>query len=249
MPPWKPGRNNGKAVRVYYNQPIAFELAEPDSTHPIVEVYHDVDINAEPEYGMASYLKNYLQYPVVVREKGIQGKVTVKFIVSDHGIICNSEIAKSSGNDELDNEALWVVKNMPPWTPPIKNGKPVNCWYNQDVSFNLGDFDSTLHLGKVDTNLEKAPEPTFDMNTYLAKNMQYPSGPRDKGIQGRVVVKFIISNKGIICNCEIARSTGNAELDAEALRVIKNMPRWKPGINKGKAVYCYFSQPINFSLK
>ncbi|WP_455585313.1 TonB family protein [Bacteroides sp.] len=85
------------------------------------------------------------------------------------------------------------------------------------------------------------------LSEYLEKNMKYPTAARDNGTQGRVIVQFIIDEKGKITSPKVARSV-DPELDKEALRLVGNMPNWTPGEQKGKAVSVKYTLPISFIL-
>jgi protein TonB len=86
------------------------------------------------------------------------------------------------------------------------------------------------------------------MMDFLRKNLQYPNEARDKNISGKVIVKFVIDTEGNIKNAEVIRGIG-AGCDEEALRVVRKMPRWKPGHQNGKAVNVFFHLPVSFVLK
>lgn len=92
------------------------------------------------------------------------------------------------------------------------------------------------------------PGGTNALNTFIASNLKYPVWAQEKGIQGRVVVKFIVEKDGSISNVEVDRSVGPS-LDNEAMRVIKNMPKWIPGQINGKAVKVECSHPFVFRLQ
>ncbi len=85
------------------------------------------------------------------------------------------------------------------------------------------------------------------MLKYLSKNVKYPTSALKKGIQGRVYVRFVIDKEGNVKDAKILRSVDPA-LDKEALRLIKSMPKWKPGKHKGNPVNTYYNVPINFVL-
>lgn len=82
---------------------------------------------------------------------------------------------------------------------------------------------------------------------FLGKNIRYPEAARKDKIEGRVIVQFIIDKDGKVIEPSIARSI-SPELDNEALRVIKLMPKWKPGTQRGKAVKVQFTMPVTFNL-
>lgn len=89
---------------------------------------------------------------------------------------------------------------------------------------------------------------TNALNTFIASNLKYPLVAQEKGIQGRVVVKFIVEKDGSISNVEVVRSV-DPVLDNEAMRVVKAMPKWIPGQINGKAVKVECSHPFVFRLQ
>ena len=86
-----------------------------------------------------------------------------------------------------------------------------------------------------------------EMMKYLSMNVRYPEAAHKAGTQGRVMVSFIVETDGTISNAHVQKGVSE-ELDQEALRVIKNMPKWKPGMQSGKAVRVKYTIPISFRL-
>lgn len=82
---------------------------------------------------------------------------------------------------------------------------------------------------------------------YLSNNIKYPEAAKAKDIQGRVLVKFIIEEDGSITSPVIAKGV-DPDLDSEAIRVVKRMPRWQPGKNGGQPVRSYYFLPITFRV-
>lgn len=83
---------------------------------------------------------------------------------------------------------------------------------------------------------------------YVAKSVKYPQIARESGIQGRVFVNFVIEPDGSVSNVKVLRGIGGG-CDEEAMRVIKSMPKWKPGKQRGKAVRVTYTLPVNFKLQ
>ena len=83
---------------------------------------------------------------------------------------------------------------------------------------------------------------------FLTKNVKYPQIARENGIQGRVIVQFVVAKDGMIENVEVVRSGGDPSLDKEAARVIKAMPRWQPGKQRGEPIRVKYTVPVNFRL-
>lgn len=98
---------------------------------------------------------------------------------------------------------------------------------------------------------EKMPQfPGGDvaLMNYVRDNLKYPEEAMKSGVQGHVVVKFVVSADGSVASPEIIRSV-SPELDAEAIRVVESMPRWTPGTTDGKPVDAWFTLPVFFRLK
>ena len=83
---------------------------------------------------------------------------------------------------------------------------------------------------------------------YIQKNMRYPEAAEKNGTQGRVTVQFIIDKEGNVTNPKVLRSV-DKDLDAEAIRLVGAMPKWKPGVQKGKAVAVKYTLPVVFKLE
>ncbi len=82
---------------------------------------------------------------------------------------------------------------------------------------------------------------------YLRDNIKYPEMAKESGIQGTVYVTFVVEKDGSISNVKVLRGIGGG-CDEEAVRVIKNMPKWKPGKQRGRPVRAQFNMPIRFIL-
>jgi protein TonB len=89
--------------------------------------------------------------------------------------------------------------------------------------------------------------PSVEFNRFILSILHYPEVAAQNGIEGRVLVKFVVNSKGELEKAEIFRGV-HPDLDNEALRVIKSSPLWEPGIQNGKRVSVTFIFPINFLL-
>ena len=83
---------------------------------------------------------------------------------------------------------------------------------------------------------------------FLSNNIRYPESAQQNDIQGRVIVKFVVEKDGSIGNVTVVKGV-DRDLDREAIRVVKKMPRWQPGKNNGVAVRSYFNLPVTFRLQ
>ena len=125
------------------------------------------------------------------------------------------------------NEPYKVV-----WIPPVVETEEV--------------VEDVIHV-----SVEVMPEFPGGMDKllqFINDNMQYPTKAQTEGIQGKVIVQFIIDEDGYIIEPNIVRSV-ESSLDNEALRLIKMLPQWKPGTLKGKAIKVKYTVPVAFKLK
>ena len=86
------------------------------------------------------------------------------------------------------------------------------------------------------------------MFEFIANNIQYPIVAEENGVQGRVLVSFVIKKDGSLSNVRVVKSVDPA-LDKEAVRLIKSMPKWSPGKEKGQFVNVKFTVPVTFRLQ
>lgn len=101
---------------------------------------------------------------------------------------------------------------------------------------------------KIFDECDQMPSFPGNLMTYLSENIKYPVEAQENGIQGRVVVSFVVEKDGSLSDMRVARSV-SPELDAEALRVVSSMPKWNPGMNKGKYVRVKFNVPVSFRIQ
>lgn len=104
---------------------------------------------------------------------------------------------------------------------------------------------------KVFTAVEQMPEFPGGQQAlmkYLSSNIRYPQMALANDIQGRVVVKFVVEKDGSVSDVQVVRGV-DKDLDKEAIRVVKSMPKWQPGKNNGQAVRCYFNLPVTFKIQ
>ena len=218
---------------------------------------------------LMKYLQKEIKYPQEAIDKGIGGKVIVQFVVNTDGSICNDSVVKSV-DPILDAEAIRVVRSMPNWTPGKQRGEPVRVRFTIPVAFGMGGntTSGTPHtytnttvkqktVAKQDDTEDEivnAPEEQAvypggmgELMKFLSRNIKYPKEAQDKGIQGRVVLQFVVNKDGSICDSKVVKAV-DPQLDAEALRVINAMPNWTPGKQKGEPVRTRFTLPVSFRL-
>ena len=99
--------------------------------------------------------------------------------------------------------------------------------------------------------VDKMPEYPGGINallSYIGQNLRYPSSAQKQGIQGRVIVSFVINQKGEVVKTDLQKGV-NPELNQEAIRIVNSLAKWTPGVKDGKIVSVHFSLPVNFKLQ
>ena len=129
-----------------------------------------------------------------------------------------------------------------------KNAQVVEVDYIHDVAQAPANDDPEKVFQVVEVQPE-FPGGQQEMMKYLQSNLKYPEAAKAAGAEGKAFVQFVVKADGSISDVQIMRSSGDASLDAEALRVVKAMPKWKPAMNKGKAVNVKFVLPVVFKLQ
>lgn len=121
---------------------------------------------------------------------------------------------------------------------------------SDDIVTSEVDIETETNDSEAFDVVEKMPEYPGGMEglmKFLQENIHYPEAASKAGIQGRVLVNFIVERDGRISNVHVVRKV-NDDLDAEAVRVIGAMPNWTPGMQKGNAVRVKYTVPISFRL-
>jgi len=145
----------------------------------------------------------------------------------------------------------------------VKNGKRDGAWKGTDkgrgITYTENYKDGALTEGKsVDKDgqavsyTKRGIPPQFKggldaFGDYLSRSINYPTDAREKNIQGRVNVTFVVEKDGKVSDVQVTRSV-SPSLDAEAVRVIKRSPKWEPGVQYGRPVRVIYSVPISFAL-
>jgi TonB family protein len=238
-------------------------LEDAPSNDSIYQIVDEMPQFPGGEAAMMKFVASNVKYPQEARDKEIDGRVFISFVVEKDGSVSNVKVMRGIGGG-CDEEAVRVVSAMPKWKPGIKDGKPVRVSYMMPLTFKLSDGQPTKPAQKADVSkpdmkpdkngvyqiVEEMPQyPGGEqaLLKYVSDNITYPQEAKDKEIQGRVFVSFVIEKDGSVNEVKVLRSIGGG-CDEEAVRVIKGMPKWKPGKQEGKPVRVSYTMPINFKL-
>ncbi len=163
----------------------------------------------------------------------------------------------NSGSKPILVDSIEIVRqNLAKSNPDaVVTYDTVNKVYKSTVKFSAPvikkDVDVNSSDGKVYEVVEKMPQYPGGVNellSFLTSTIKYPDEAKKNGIQGRVIVRFVVDKTGKVTNTTILRGV-SLELDNEALRVVNAMPVWTPGEHKGQTVAVYYALPIQFTLE
>lgn len=178
---------------------------------------------------------------------------------------------------KIEEEIIPITQEeeiKPPEPPKVKTVTDVIKIVedNIEVADNMdifdSDFDENVGVEIVEfygeeEEEEEEPEvfviveemPTFgngDINdfriNYVQKKIKYPDAAAENNIQGRVIINFVVNEKGEVCNVKVVRGV-DPLIDKEAVRVVSGSPKWKPGKQRGKPARVQYTIPITFALQ
>jgi TonB family protein len=197
-----------------------------------------------------NYINSNVRYPAEAREKNIQGKVYCSFVVEKDGTISNSKLLRGIGGG-ADEEAIKVVAAMPKWTAAMQNGQTIRQQFTIPISFTLVESpakdDDNNEVFTAVEQMTEFPGGLTAFGEYVSKNIRYPALARENHVQGKVFLAFIVEKDGSLTDVKIIHGAGSG-MDEEAMRVIKNSPKWKPAIQNGRLVRTRFTVPVSFYL-
>tara|TARA_B100001758_G_scaffold62460_1_gene52000 strand:- start:28442 stop:29095 length:654 start_codon:yes stop_codon:yes gene_type:complete len=165
--------------------------------------------------------------------------------------------------DDMEEEIIPITKQeeKPPPPPPpppeiieiieddeeIENELEVeDTESDEDIEIEIEEEDDDEFFMVVE-NMPEFPGGDLGLMKYIQKNVKYPAIAKEYNITGKVYVSFIVDKTGSVTNVKVVRGV-DKNLDAEAVRVVKSLPKYKPGKQRGKAVRVMFTIPINFTL-
>ena len=244
-PKWTPGKEKGKPVNVLFTFPINFVLQNPSGAEAEKAVLRLKDQNGT----MVLDIKDQdgrEKNPVFV----VDGKKTVDGIENLNPDLIEQITVLKDPNDPMvkkykATDGLILITT--------KDGEGTDNHFiskTEYVSFDQNKKESTEKDGEVFFIVEDVPHfpgGKTALKSYIYQHLKYPTHAKQKGIEGEVQVKWLVDTDGKVKNAEVVRSSYQG-FDEAALRVIREMPDWKPGSQRGKAVPVYMTTSIAFEL-
>ncbi len=246
LPKWKPGRQKGEAVDVWYTVPINFQLQgnkNNEVSRPDVRPKFPGGTKA-----LQKFIADNIKYPEEAKKRDIKGRVFVQYTITKDGSIDSIKVVKPV-HPLLDNEAIRVIKLLPKWEPAKKDGKAIDVKFTVPINFHWSDKnkEETKHPYVRVDKMPEYPGGQEAIDQFIAANVQYPEEAKAQKIEGRIIVRFVVTEKGNMEKVKVVRSV-HPLLDKEAVRVVKLLSGWKPGEHRGKVVKVWYTVVVNFSL-
>lgn len=214
--------------RIAYDKFFAKEEAiEEGNLDPVVIDYYD-----EPEEDDEVIEEDILEEEIIPLEDQtafLPPVVTNDIVDTPPPTISDIE-NKNIGKEDVKGNADYSTERIPPPPPPVeKKVEEIETVVDEQAEF---------------------PGGRAALVKYLSERIQYPDIARELGLSGKTVLKFVVNTDGTITDVKIAKGMRDcSECDKEAVRVVRNMPKWAPGKKGGKAVRSYFVLPVQFAIE
>ena len=194
----------------------------------------------------AEWVGSQIKYPVAAQSKKQEGWVALNFNVELNGTISNI-ISMIPVDPILRDEVIRVIQSSPKWDPPKNHNVDEPFTSSVTLKFKLPDQILTEAPFVVVEEMPMYPGGDVELLNFLKNNTRYPEAVKDKKIQGRVIVRFVVSTEGKAEGVSVLKGV-DPLLDAEAIRVTSMLTGFKPGLQGGKPVNVWYMAPVNFSL-
>lgn len=198
--------------------------------------YHLLGLAYNHKYGLSnnfnfSHLKQRI---IMMNKKKSNGAGHIKyalFVLPAFALLVAGNISCSQDASQTEDAKEEVVA---PVSPEAKEA-PADSTAKEEVFM-------------VAEQMPEFPGGMKELLKFLQDNLKYPENAMKNNVQGRVIVQFVVEKDGTLTEFKVARSV-DPDLDAEALRVLQTMPKWKPGMQRGKIVRVKFTVPVSFKLQ
>jgi TonB family protein len=190
---------------------------------------------------LKDYLAANVGYPKPALINGVEEKIEIQFVVDREGFVKDPRIIRGL-NDTANQDALRVMRQMPQWNAGLNEDLPVAVEMSLNIPYRMSP------IFKIVQNMPAFAEGQAAMNRFLDEHLKYPELARQNRTEGVVVVQFVVETDGLLSNLYIVKELGSG-CDEEALRLVKSMPPWQPGVYLGNLVRVQFNLPIRFKIK
>ena len=211
------------------------------------------------------FLHDHMVYPKTELAEKAEGTVLIAFVVTKEGKSENAKVVESV-TTAIDNEALRLL-SLIEWFPSSQDGIEVNVDHSVEINFSVSKYkkyvkergfekalftdmplDSSLTIYEAAEKGAVFFDPDKTFQEFISSNLEYPDVARQQGLEGNVVLSFVIEPDGMLSNIRIKNAGIGGGCNEEAIRVISKT-KWKPAIRNGKYVRFRMNYTMTFSLK
>ena len=199
--------------------------------------YHLLGLAYNHKYGLSNNFNfSHLKQRIIMMNKKKSNaaghiKYAALFVLPAFALLVAGNISCSQDASQTEDAKEEVVA---PVSPEAKEA-PADSTAKEEVFM-------------VAEQMPEFPGGMKELLKFLQDNLKYPENAMKNNVQGRVIVQFVVEKDGTLTEFKVARSV-DPDLDAEALRVLQTMPKWKPGMQRGKIVRVKFTVPVSFKLQ
>ena len=248
MPAWTPASSNGINVRYQYTLPVRirqFDYLKFDSLVDYLDSnYNLVDQATSSHYcvikkGKSSFLVSYYQKNGILVEDQMCKTI--------HPNVKHGENVVYFGNNKVKSKGTYVNdKKEGIYTTYDQEGVKIKEEnFENGLSKEMPGEEAPIYI--VCEDPPKFPGGEKERNKFIKDNLVYPERAKEKGIEGVVYIEFVVECDGSISKAAIRRDIGYG-CGEEALRLVKLMPKWEPGMQRGKTLRVQIVHPIVFTL-
>jgi TonB family protein len=193
-----------------------------------------------------SWLPQQIKYPADAASRGIQGRVTAIVTVNSDGRLSDIKLL-GNPNPALGNAVLAAIQSAPDWEPARNPQGRTPFQTSVTLRFLLPDKVLSDETFVAVEEMPMYPGGDAALLDFIRKNTKYPEEAKANKIQGRVIVRFVVNEKGNVEDAVIMKGV-DPLLDDEAIRVVNSLGQFKPGMQGGNPVSVYYMVPISFGL-
>jgi TonB family protein len=192
------------------------------------------------------WVAGQVKYPSEAQSRQIEGWVSLNFTIELNGTLSNI-VSTIPVDPILRDEVIRVVQSAPKWEPPKNPNVDEPFTPSVTLRFKLQDQITPEAPFVVVEQMPMYPGGDVELLNFLKTNTKYPEAARAEKIEGRVIIRFVVTTEGKAEAISVLKGI-HPLLDAEAIRVVSSLSGWQPGMQGGNAVNVWYMVPINFSL-
>ncbi len=242
---------------------VAEQVDEPARfKHSMCEASKDLEEkSACAKNNLKDKIKKEIEYPEDAKRHHTTGSLIVSLLIDEEGDLAKVRIDQPLG-DGYEDAVVDVLKTIEKFIPAKQDGAAQCAWIERiHLEFNSVPPSLKNQVFQVVEEMPRFPgcEDIADkkerrncaskaMLSHVYKNLIYPKEAREKGVEGTVVIRYIIDEEGNIVNPTVLRDIGGGCGEAAMASVLK-MPKWIPGKQRGKNVRVYYNLPVKFRLE